>query len=102
MSGRTDSRLVMKSTAQRKTVPPVLSRLAYRSLQGWALGILIEHGAVTECEHHGHRRDRSDPDALYAAREEARLNPFPGTTPAQALAALDEVMRSIGDQCPDC
>ena len=45
----------MKSTAQRKTAPPALPRPAYRSLQGWALGILIEHGAVTECEHHGHR-----------------------------------------------
>jgi len=102
MSGQIDSRLVIKSTAQRKTAPPTLSRSSYRSLQGWALGILIEHGAVTECEHHGHRRDRSDPDAFNAAREEAHLNPFPGTTPAQALAALDEVMRSIGDQCPDC
>ena len=92
----------MKSTAQRKPSPPALSRRAYRSVQGWALGILIEHGAVAECEHHGHRRVRSDPDALDAAREEARLNPFPGTTPVQALAALDKVVRSIGDQCPDC
>jgi hypothetical protein len=57
VSGRIDSRFVKKSTAQRKTAPPVLARPAYRSLQGWALGALVEHGAVTESEHHGHRRE---------------------------------------------
>jgi hypothetical protein len=41
----------MKSTAQRKAAPPALPRPAYRSLQGWALGVLSEHGAITECEH---------------------------------------------------
>ena len=34
----------MKSNAQRKVSKPLLR--AYLSLQGWALGILIEHGAV--------------------------------------------------------
>ena len=75
---------------------------AYRTLQGWALGVLIEQQAVTECEHHGHRRDRSDPDAWNRAREEAWRNPFPGATPEACIAALDEIMRSIGDSCPDC
>jgi hypothetical protein len=91
----------MKSTSQRKQPAPV-NCPAYRTLQGWALGVLIEQQAVTECEHHGHRRDRSDPDAWNRAREEAWRNPFPGATPEACIAALDEVMRSIGDTCPDC
>ena len=91
----------MKSTSQRKTAQPT-SRTAYRSLEGWALGVLMEQHAVTECDHHGHRRDRSDPDAWNRAREEAWRNPFPGATPEACIAAIDEVMRSIGDRCPDC
>jgi hypothetical protein len=77
-------------------------RLAYRTLEGWALGILMENHAVTECYEHGHRRDRADPEAWNHAREEAWRNPFPGQSPEACLAALDEVMRSIGDTCPDC
>jgi hypothetical protein len=91
----------MKSTSQRKQPAPV-SRSAYRTLQGWALGVLIEQQAVTECDYHGHRRDRSDPDAWNRAREEAWRNPFLGATPEACNTALDEVMQSIGDTCPDC
>jgi hypothetical protein len=91
----------MKSNIQRKHQPST-ARQAYRTLPGWALGTLIEHGAVQECEHHGHRRDRSDPDAWNRARDAAREAPFPGTTSEQSLAALDEIMSSIGENCPDC
>jgi hypothetical protein len=69
----------MSHSTQRK-LPLQAARPAYRTLQGWALGTLIEHGAVEECAHHGHRRDRSDPDAGNGAREEAWRNPFPGAT----------------------
>jgi len=91
----------MKSNAQRLPFPPT-SRPVYRTLQGWALGTLVDHGAVQECEHHGHRRDCSDPDAWNRAREAARHHPFHGATAEQSLAALDEVMRGIGENCPDC
>jgi hypothetical protein len=83
-------------------LPLQSTRPPYRTLQGWALGVLIEQGAVEECEHHGHRRDRADPDAWHRAREEAWRNPFPGATPEACIAALDEAMRGIGDSCPDC
>ena len=43
----------MPSNPQRK-LPFQPTRPAYRTLQGWALGTLIEQGAVVECEHHGH------------------------------------------------
>lgn len=91
----------MPSNPQRK-LPLQAARPPYRTLQGWALGTLIEQGAVVECEHHGHRCDRADPDAWNRAREEAWRNPFLGVTPEACLAAMDEVMRSIGDTCPDC
>ena len=91
----------MKSKSQLK-LSDAARRPAYRTLEGWALGVLIEQHAVTECEHHGHRRDRSDPDAWNRAREEAWRNPFPGATPEACITALEEIMRSIGDSCPDC
>ena len=90
------------STAKRTEVPLLPTRPAYRTLHGWALGTLIDHGAVRQCDHHGHMRDRSDPEAWNRARDEARHNPFPGTSVEASLAALDEVMRSIGDSCPGC
>jgi hypothetical protein len=77
-------------------------RDAYLTLQGWALGTLIEHGAVVECEHHGHRRDRGDADAWNRARAAAWDSPFPGTTAEGCIRAMEEVMRGIGDSCPDC
>lgn len=91
----------MNSNSQRK-LPLQAARPAYRTLDGWALGILMEQGAVTECDHHGHRRDRSDPDAWNRAREEARLSPFSGTTSETSVAAINLVMASIGETCPDC
>jgi hypothetical protein len=89
-------------TNPRRKLPLQAARPAYRTVQGWALGALIEHGAVVECEHHGHRRDRGDPDAWNRAREEAWRNPFRGATAEACLAAIEDVMRGIGDTCPDC
>jgi len=77
-------------------------RPAYRTLEGWALGVLIEQGVVVECPHHGHRIDRADPDTWNRAREEAWRNPFPGATPEACIAAMEDIMRSIGDTCPEC
>ena len=91
----------MSSDPQRK-LPFPAARPAYRTLQGWALGTLIEQGAVVECSHHGYCSDRADPDAWNRAKEEAWRNPFPAVTPEACIAAMDEVMRSIGDACPEC
>jgi hypothetical protein len=77
-------------------------REAFRTLHGWALGLLVETGAVWECPYHGHIIDGTDPDAWRAAREIASGEPFRGATPAEAVAALNDVMQSIGDRCPEC
>ena len=74
----------MITTPQRK-LQLQTTRRAYRTLQGWALGTLIEQGVVTECEQHRHYLDRADPDAWNRAREEAERNPFPSATPDAAL-----------------
>jgi len=36
---------------------------AIRSLEGWAILVLLEAGAIRECEQHGWMQDRSDPHA---------------------------------------
>ena len=77
-------------------------REPFRTLRGWAIGILLETQAIRECEEHGHLRDRTDPDAWKRAREIASRYPFRGASPAEAVQALNDVMESIGDTCPEC
>jgi hypothetical protein len=89
----------MKSNALKKQAP---RRQDVYTLEGWAIGLLLEHHAIAECEFHGHRKDRGDPHVVARAREHAWSCPFPGATPEQAVAAINEVLESIGDTCPDC
>jgi TRAP transporter TAXI family solute receptor len=73
--------------------PPRRSHPARR-----APGPLTEQRAVTECEHHGYRRDRADPDACKRASEEAWWKPYPGTTPPPgATQGLSTTDRPPGD-----
>jgi hypothetical protein len=92
----------MRSSAQRVQRNQAPTVPAYRTLRGWALGVLLEAHATRECDQHGHMKDRADPHALEHAHEIARQLPFPGTSPDHAIAAIDDVMQSIGDTCPDC
>jgi hypothetical protein len=92
----------MRSSAQRVERFQVSSRPAYRTIGGWALAVLLETHAIRECDEHGHMKDLTDPHALEHAREIARHEPFRGTSSEQSLAAIDEVMNSIGDTCPEC
>jgi TRAP transporter TAXI family solute receptor len=79
--------------------PPRRSHPARR-----AVGSLIEQGAVTECEHHGDRRDRADPDACNRASEEAWRNPFPGATPppgaTQGISTTDHPSSGFPERQP--
>ena len=72
-------------------------RPAFRTIDGWARSVLLEVGAVRECETHGWMRDRADPHARERALMIAREVPPPGVSPAQAVAALEDVLGSIGD-----
>jgi hypothetical protein len=84
------------------TSRPQKIRKPYHSLEGWALGLLIEEHAVQQCDHHGYMRDNSDPHAWERARRRASTEAFGKNSKAERLGAIEAVMRSIGDTCPEC
>jgi len=77
-------------------------RAAIRTLQGWAISVLREAGATRECREHGWMQDSADPYARECAFNIARRDPPKGTSADEALAAIVEVLGSIGDTCPEC
>jgi hypothetical protein len=77
-------------------------RPAIRTLQGWAISVLQEAGAIRECEQHGWMQDCADPHARERAFEIAREYPPYGISAAAAAVAIAEVLDSIGDTCPEC
>ena len=48
----------------------------FRTTEGWARLVLLEVGAIRECEEHGWMRDRSDPHARERALCIARHEPL--------------------------
>jgi hypothetical protein len=77
-------------------------RPAFRTIEGWARSVLIEAGAIHECEEHGWAKDRADPHARDRALDMAHQNPPPGVSPQAAAVVIAEVLDSIGDTCPEC
>jgi hypothetical protein len=77
-------------------------RPSFRTIEGWARMVLVDAGAIRECEEHGWMKDRADPHARERAIAAARLDPPPGLTPGDAAAAIEDVLGSIGDSCPEC
>jgi len=77
-------------------------RPAFRTKEGWAISVLLEAGAIQECQEHGWMRDRTDPHAREHAFEIASENPPAGVSRDQAVAAVGSVLNSIGDTCPEC
>jgi hypothetical protein len=77
-------------------------RPAIRTLRGWAISVLQESGAIRECGEHGCMQDRADPHARERALAAARRDPPDGVYPDEAVAAVTDVLDSIGDTCPEC
>ena len=77
-------------------------RAAFRTIEGWARSVLLEAGAVLECEEHGWMRDHADPHARERAFVIARQDPPPGISPDEAVAAVRDVLNTMGDTCPEC
>ena len=75
---------------------------AIRTLRGWAISVLSEAGAISECEEHGWMQDRADPHARDRAFQIARMDPPLGVSSQAAAVAIAEVLDSIGDTCPEC
>lgn len=78
------------------------SRPAIQTLRGWAISVLLEAGAIRECEEHGWMQDRAAPDARQRALDIARQYPPLGISHPAAAVAITEVLESIGDTCPEC
>ena len=77
-------------------------RRPFRTIEGWVRGVLFEAGAIRECETHGWMQDRADPRARERALLIAREDPRFGLSPEQAVAAVQDMLYSIGDTCPEC
>ena len=77
-------------------------RSAFRTIEGWARSVVLEAGAIHECEEHGWATDRADPHARERALLIARQDPPPGVSPDEAVAAVRDVLDTIGDTCPEC
>ena len=77
-------------------------RPAIRTLRGWAIRVLLEAGAIRECEGHGWMQDRADPHARERAFHSPRRDPPHGVSPQAASVAVADVLDSIGDTCPEC
>jgi hypothetical protein len=77
-------------------------RTAFRTIEGWARSVLLEAGDIRECEEYGWMRDRADPHAREHAILIAREDPPHGVSPEAAVAAIEDVLGSIGDTWPEC
>jgi hypothetical protein len=86
----------LKMLVKKKPRSPI------RTLEGWAISVLLEVGAIRECEEHGWMKDRTDPHARERAFAIASHDPPRGVSPQAASAVITEALNSIGDTCPDC
>jgi hypothetical protein len=77
-------------------------RPAKRTMRGWAIDVLQNAGAISECEEHGWMRDRADPHAWERAIHIAREDPPARVSSDAAVAEVRDVLNSIGDTCPEC
>jgi hypothetical protein len=77
-------------------------RPAFRTIEGWARSVLLDAGAIRECEEHGWIRDRADPHARERALLVARRDPPSDASPEKAVAAVRDVLDTIGDTSPEC
>jgi hypothetical protein len=77
-------------------------RRATRTVRGWAITVLLETGAIRECEEHGWMQDRGDPHARQRAFDIASQHPPAGLSAQATVEAVAEVLSSIGDTCPEC
>ena len=73
-----------------------------RTIEGWARSVLLEAGAIRECEEHGWMQDRADPHARERALDIAKQDPPAGVAPEAAALAITEVPDSIGETCSEC
>ncbi|MGZ5944093.1 MAG: hypothetical protein ACXWN8_16945 [Isosphaeraceae bacterium] len=74
----------------------------FRTVDRWAIGLLLEVGAIHKCDEHGWAKDRTDPHAREEALRTAREDPLAGLSSEEAISAVREALDSVGDTCPEC
>jgi hypothetical protein len=74
----------------------------FRTVDRWVIGLLLEAGAIHKCDEHGWAKDRTDPHARQEALRVAREEPLAGLSSDEAVAAVREMLDSVGDTCPVC
>ena len=74
----------------------------FRTVDRWAIGLLLEAGAIHKCDQHGWAKDRTEPHAREEALRIARETPLACLSSEEAVAAVREVLDSVGDTCPEC
>jgi hypothetical protein len=75
---------------------------AIRTLRGWAHLGATEAVVIRECDEHGWMQDRADPHPREQALRIAQENPPFDVSPEQAIAAVRDLLGSIGHTCPEC
>ena len=60
----------------------------FRTVERWAMGLLLEAGAIHKCDQHGWAKDRTDPHARDEALQTAREEPPAVLSPKEAVAAV--------------
>lgn len=74
----------------------------FRTVDRWAIGLLLEAGAIHKWDEHGWARDRTARHARDEVVRIAREAPLAGLSSDEAVAAVREVLDSVGDTCPEC
>jgi hypothetical protein len=72
----------------------------FRTVDRWAVRILLEAGAIHKCDQHGWAKDRADPHAREEALRLARDEPLPGLSSEEAVAAVRGVLGAAGGSGP--
>jgi hypothetical protein len=67
----------------------------FRTVDRWAIELLLEAGAIHKCGHRGWAKDRADPHAREEALRTAREEPLAGLSADEAVAAVREMF--VGD-----
>jgi hypothetical protein len=73
-----------------------------QSAEEWAARILLHAQAIAPCPEHGFMRLKFSHAAIDYARALASQEPFPKLGRAKSVAALDEFLDGLSDDCPAC
>ena len=73
-----------------------------QSVEEWASRILLHAHAIQPCPEHGFMRVKFSHASIEYARALASQEPFPKLGSTKSVAALDQFLDGLGDDCPAC